>query len=359
MTDGAATPGRAAAAGPAKMDAPGGRIGVLLVNLGTPEGTDYRSMRRYLREFLSDRRVIEVPRLVWWPVLHGLILSLRPLRSAAKYRAIWNEALNESPLRTITRAQGEKLAAALAGAGADISVDWAMRYGAPSIGSRLAALRERGCDRILLVPLYPQYSATTTATANDAAFDALKRMRRQPAIRTVPAYYDEPVYIAALADSIGAALSGLDFEPEVLLVSFHGLPKSFIERGDPYYRQCLTTARCLREALGWPEERWRVAFQSRVGPAEWLQPHTDETIDGLARQGVRRIAVAMPGFSADCLETLEEIAIENAAIFRAAGGERFFAVPCLNDSPEGMRVIETIVRRELSGWIGEDGSDER
>ncbi|MCC2112549.1 MAG: ferrochelatase, partial [Hyphomicrobiales bacterium] len=228
----------------------------------------------------------------------------------------------------------------------------AMRYGNPSIADRLAALQDAGCERILLFPLYPQYSATTMATANDKAFDTLKRMRWQPAIRTVPAYPDDPVYIEALAASIRGALAGLDFEPEVLLASFHGLPRAYLDKGDPYYCHCQKTARLLRDALDWPEARWRVTFQSRVGPAEWLQPYTDETVKALAGEGVRRLAVVTPGFAADCLETLEEIAVENAEIFKEHGGERFAAIPCLNDSAEGMRVIETVVRRELRGWVG-------
>ncbi len=329
-----------------------GRIGVLLTNLGTPDGTDYWSMRRYLKEFLSDRRVIEVPRSIWWLVLNIIILTVRPSKSGAKYKSVWNEEFNESPLRTITRAQGEKLAAALGRDMPSVVVDWAMRYGNPSIAERLAALQEAGCERILLFPLYPQYSATTTATANDKAFDALKRMRWQPAIRTVPAYPDDPVYIEALATSIGGALAGLDFEPEVLLCSFHGLPRDYLDKGDPYYCQCHKTARLLRAALGWPEPRWHVTFQSRAGPDDWLHPYTDETVKALAGDGVKRIAIVTPGFTADCLETLEEIAADNAEIFEALGGERFAAIPCLNDSAEGMRVIEAVVRRELRGWIG-------
>ncbi|MBJ3776453.1 ferrochelatase [Acuticoccus mangrovi] len=327
-----------------------GRIGVLLVNLGTPEGTDYWSMRRYLKEFLSDRRVIEVPRAIWWPLLNLVILSRRPQASGKAYAAIWNHELDEAPLRTITRSQAEKLAASLA-AEPRIEVDWAMRYGMPAIGDRLKRLQQKGCERILVVPLYPQYAAATTATVNDVAFDALKAMRWQPAVRTLPQYCDDPVYIDALANSLEAHLAGLDFEPEMVLASFHGVPLEYLQKGDPYHCQCHKTARLLRDRLGWPQERLKVTFQSRFGRAEWLKPYTDETVKALARSGVKRLAVMTPGFVADCLETIEEIGVENAGYFMAEGGEHFSAVPCLNDSAEGMRVIEHVVRRELMGWV--------
>ncbi|MCX5572295.1 ferrochelatase [Kaistia nematophila] len=328
----------------------GGRIGVLLLNLGTPDATDYWSMRRYLKEFLSDPRVIEVPKLIWWPLLNGVILTTRPQKSGKNYASIWNNERNESPLRTITRSQSEKLSAALAGNGR-IVVDWGMRYGTPSIAEKIDGLQRAGCDRILIAPLYPQYSATTTATANDKAFDKLKTMRWQPAVRTLPAYHDDPVYIAALATSVERSIAALDFEPEIVLASFHGLPKRNLTLGDPYHCHCLKTARLLREQLGWPQDKLRATFQSRFGKAEWLQPYTDKTVEALAKAGVKRIAVVMPGFSADCVETLEEIAGENAEIFKHNGGEHFAALPCLNDSPEGMAVIEHIVRRELLGWV--------
>jgi protoporphyrin/coproporphyrin ferrochelatase len=327
-----------------------GRIGVLLVNLGTPEGTSYWPMRRYLSEFLSDRRVIERPSLIWQPILQGIILSRRPTKSGALYASIWNRERNESPLKTFTRAQTEKLAAALTGY-RKIVVDWAMRYGKPSIIERLSALTAAGCDRILIFPLYPQYSATTTATVNDQAFDVLRTMRRQPAIRTVPAYYDELVYIDALAESVQAFLSRLDFEPEALLASYHGLPKSYADKGDPYADHCLETSRLLRERLALSEARFITTFQSRFGPEEWLQPYTDKTVERLAKDGVKRVAVVNPGFVSDCLETLEEIAVQNRELFLHSGGEHFAHIPCLNDSPEGMRVITTMVLRELQGWI--------
>ncbi|WP_309085131.1 ferrochelatase [Chelativorans sp.] len=327
-----------------------GKVGVLLVNLGTPDGTDYWPMRRYLGEFLSDRRVIEWPRAVWYPVLYGIVLSRRPKKSGALYAKIWNRERNESPLRTFTRAQGEKLAAALAGHD-NVIVDWAMRYGNPSIETVTNSLMERGCDRVVVFPLYPQYSATTTATVNDKFFEALMKLRFQPAIRTVPPYPGEPVYIDALARSIERHLAGLDFAPEVVIASYHGIPKSYSERGDPYYEHCLATTRLLRQRLGWDEKKLVTCFQSRFGPEEWLQPYTDQTVERLAREGVKSLAVFNPGFVSDCLETLEEIAVEAEKTFRAAGGVNFTHIPCLNDSEDGMRVIEELVRRELSGWL--------
>ncbi len=325
------------------------RVGVLLVNLGSPSGSDNRSVRRYLRQFLSDPRVIEIWRPLWLFILNLVVLSTRPQRSAHAYAQIWDKDRNESPLVVTTRAQAEKLAPRLAGD--DIVVDWAMRYGEPAIGKRLAALREAGCDRILIAPLYPQYSATTTATANDAAFAELKKMRWQPAVRTLPAYHDDPAYIAALATSLWASLNRRPFQPEVVLASYHGLPREYVTKGDPYFDQCQATTDLLRGRLGWPKEKLRIVFQSRFGQAEWLQPYAEATIADLAKSGVKRLAVVTPGFSVDCLETLEEIAIRAAATFKANGGEDFAAIPCLNDSAEGMALIETLVRRELSGWL--------
>jgi len=327
---------------------PHGKVGVLLVNLGTPDGTDRRSMRRYLEEFLTDRRVIETPRLKWYPVLYGIILNTRPQKKGRDYATIWNRERDESPLRTYTRSQAEKLSAHL---GDGIVVDWAMRYGNPSIASRLDALQAAGCERILLYPLYPQYAAATTATVNDKAFAHLLTKRWQPALRTVPPYHDDPVYIDALARSVEAHLTTLSFEPEVVLASFHGIPRSYFEKGDPYYCHCQKTARLLRRRLGWDENRLRVTFQSRFGPEEWLQPYTDKTVEALARSGVKSLAVMTPGFVADCLETIEEIGVENADIFRKNGGVNFARIPCLNDGDDGMAVIEHVVRRELQGWI--------
>ena len=327
------------------------RIGVLLVNLGTPDATDYFSMRRYLKEFLSDRRVIEENRIKWWLILNLIILSVRPRRKGRDYDAIWNRERNESPLKTITRGQAEKLAALLKDVDAPLTVDWAMRYGNPSIPSRLDALMRQGCDRILVVPLYPQYAAATTATVCDKVFAALMTMRAQPTVRFAPPYFDDPVYIEAVAASMQAELAKLTFTPEVILASFHGMPKEYVDKGDPYRAHCAETTRLLRARLGMDESRLMLTFQSRFGSAEWLQPYTDETVKALAQRGVRRLAVVTPGFAADCLETLEEIAVENAGFFRQNGGTEFAAIPCLNDSEAGMRVIRHLVGRELQGWI--------
>jgi ferrochelatase len=328
-----------------------GKVGVLIVALGTPDGTDYWSMRRYLKEFLSDRRVIETPRWLWWPLLNLIILTTRPGRKGKDYATIWNNERNEGPLRTITRSQAEKLAARLAPSSDKVVVDYAMRYGQPSVASRMQALQQAGCERILVFPLYPQYAAATMATVNDVVFDALKAMRWQPAIRTVPPYHDDPVYIDAIAASVRASLGTIDWEPEVILSSFHGIPKSYFDKGDPYHCQCAKTARLVREVLGHDRETFKMTFQSRFGPEEWLQPYTDKTVEALAKSGVKRMAVVTPGFTADCLETLEEIAGENAEIFHHNGGEKFHFIPCLNDSDLGMDVIEHVVRRELMGWV--------
>lgn len=326
------------------------RIGVLLVNLGTPDGTDYRSMRRYLAEFLSDRRVIETSPLKWYPILYGIVLNVRPQKSGANYEKIWNREKNESPLRTFTRSQSEKLTAALADL-PNVVVEWGMRYGNPSTAGALDNLIAKGCRRILAFPLYPQYSATTTATANDKLFEALMALRDQPAIRTVPHYHDEDFYIDALAASIERHLATLDFEPEVVLASYHGLPVSYARKGDPYPEHCMATSRLLRERLGWSGNRLLTTFQSRFGSEEWLQPYTDKTVERLAGEGVKSIAIVNPGFSSDCIETLEEIDGEVREVFMQAGGSNFAHIPCLNDSTEGMQVIETLVRRELQGWI--------
>ena len=343
----------AKALGPLPKDHPPvrvGKVGVLLVNLGTPDGTDVKSMRRYLAEFLSDRRVIEWPRAIWLPILHGIVLNTRPKKSGAAYAQIWNKERDESPLRTFSRAQAEKLGAALADQ-PEIVVDWAMRYGNPSIESVVEKMMAAGCMRIVMFPLYPQYSATTTATVNDKFFEALMKLRFQPAIRTVPSYQDEPVYIDALARSIESHLATLDFEPEVVIASYHGIPQSYFKRGDPYPCHCWKTTRLLRERLGWDEKKLIACFQSRFGPEEWMQPYTDKTVEKLAKEGVKSIAVFNPGFVSDCLETLEEIAGEAGEIFHHAGGKNFTHIPCLNDSENGMAVIETLVRRELAGWV--------
>jgi ferrochelatase len=327
-----------------------GKVGVLLVNLGTPDATDYWSMRRYLNEFLSDRRVIETNRALWWFVLNFIILTRRPQAKGRDYDKIWNKERDEGPLRTITRAQAEKLAAHYANE-ARVTIDWAMRYGNPPIAARLDALVSAGCECILVVPLYPQYAAATTATVADKVFDALNRMRRQPALRIAARYYDDPVYIEALAASMEADLAQLPWKPEVILASYHGIPEEYAEKGDPYPAQCAETTRLLRERLKLDEQQLRMTFQSRFGRAEWLKPYTDKTVEALAQSGVKSLAVVTPGFAADCLETLEEIAGENAEIFHRHGGANFRAIPCLNDSDGGMAVIRSVVRRELQGWV--------
>jgi ferrochelatase len=324
------------------------KVGVLLLNLGTPDATDYWSMRRYLKEFLSDRRVIEVNRALWWVILNGIILQSRPKKSGHGYDKIWDREAGDSPLRVISRRQAEKLQARL---GEAVVVDFAMRYGNPSTEFRLKALLEQGCRRILLCPLYPQYSAPTTATANDKAFDVLKSLRWQPAIRTAPPYFDDPAYIAALAKSIEAGVKALDFEPDLVITSYHGMPVSYLLAGDPYHCQCLKTTRLVREQLGWPKEKLMVTFQSRFGREEWLKPYTADTLEALPGRGVKKIAILAPAFSVDCIETLEELAITGREQFMSHGGEKFAYIPCLNDSDDGMAMLEHVVRRELGGWI--------
>jgi ferrochelatase len=325
-------------------------VGVLLVNLGTPDTADARGVRVYLKEFLSDPRVIENQGLVWKLILNGIILRRRPRIKALDYRKIWNKERDESPLKTITRAQAEKLARGVA-AHEHVEVDWAMRYGNPSIKAGIASLVKRGCERILVVPLYPQYSAATSATVCDEVFRVLASMRAQPTLRVTPPYYDTSDYIEAIGTSIESHLATLSFKPELIVASFHGMPKEYVDKGDPYQAQCIATVDALRARLGLDASKFLLTFQSRFGNAEWLQPYTDKTIEQLAKDGVRRIAVVMPGFAADCLETLEEIAQENAEIFRHNGGEAFAAIPCLNDSEAGMNVIRELVVRELQSWI--------
>jgi ferrochelatase len=334
----------------AAADAGAERVGVLLVNLGTPDSADARGVRVYLKEFLSDPRVIEDQGLKWKLVLNGIILRIRPGRKARDYRKIWNREKNESPLKTITRAQSEKLADAISDHD-HVVVDWAMRYGNPSIRSRIDALTAQGCGRLLVVPLYPQYSAATSATVCDEVFRVLGDMRAQPTLRVTPPYYDDPDYIEALAVSINTHLATLPFQPEIIVASFHGMPQQYVDKGDPYQAQCIATTDALRKRMGLDASKLKLTFQSRFGFDAWLQPYTDKTVEQLAKDGVRRIAVVTPGFSADCLETLEEIAQENAEIFKHNGGEHFAAIPCLNDSDPGMDVIRQLVLRELQGWI--------
>jgi ferrochelatase len=319
------------------------KIGVLLINLGTPDAPHARAVRRYLAEFLSDPRVIEIPAIAWKPILHGIILRTRPRRSAEAYNQVWtNEG---SPLAVIARRQAQALRDCFEGR---VSVHYAMRYGNPGIAAALANMVDEGCTRILAAPLYPQYCAATTATANDAVFAVLAGMRVQPALRTLPPYYDDPLYIEALRANLTRQIEGLDFTPEHLLLSFHGMPQRTLELGDPYHCHCRKTARLLSEALGREVD---VAFQSRFGRAKWLEPATDATLMSYPKQGLKCVAVAAPGFSADCLETLEELGIRGRDSFLKAGGEKFALLDCLNDSPESIVMLERLIERELAGWL--------
>ena len=327
------------------------RIGVVLMNLGTPDATDYWSMRRYLSEFLSDKRVIDYPSWLWQPLLQLVILSRRPASKGRDYDSIWNKERDESPLKTVTRSQAEKLAARLERRSPRLVVDWAMRYGNPSVKSVLDRLVAQGCSRLLLMALYPQYAAPTTATAYDKAFDALKAMRRQPAVRTMGPYHDHPRYIEVLAASIADHLGGLDWQPDLLVFSYHGMPKRLLLSGDPYHCHCQKTTRLVRERLGWAPERVMVCFQSRFGREEWLQPYLDQTMGELPGRGVKKIAVVSPAFATDCLETLEEIQVENRELFEHAGGERFAYIPCLNDGDAHIGFLEELALNELQGWL--------
>ena len=321
---------------------PDPKVGVLLINLGTPDAPEERAVRRYLAEFLSDRRVVEIHPIAWKPILYGIILRTRPKKSAEAYNQVWtNEG---SPLRAIAHRQAEALQRKLPG----VSVHYAMRYGHPGIALALENMVAEGCTRILAAPLYPQYCAATTATANDAVFGALARMRWQPTLRTLPPYYDDPLYIEALRADIEAQLKALDFQPDRLLLSFHGMPQRTLELGDPYYCHCQKTARLLSEQLSIPTD---IAFQSRFGRAKWLEPATDKVLEAYPSSRVARIAIAAPGFSADCVETVEELGIRGRETFMAAGGEQFARLECLNDSVEGMTMLERLVRRELAGWL--------
>jgi ferrochelatase len=318
------------------------KIGVLLINLGTPDAPEVRAVRRYLAEFLSDRRVIEIPSIAWKPILHGIILRTRPKRSAEAYNQVWtNEG---SPLAVIAKRQAVALRERFAGF---VSVHYAMRYGNPGISAALQNMVDEGCTRILAAPLYPQYCAATTATANDAVFAVLAGMRVQPALRILPPYYDDPLYIEALRSSLSGQIAALEFAPEKLLLSFHGMPQRTLELGDPYHCHCQKTARMLSEALG---RKVDVTFQSRFGRAKWLEPATDATLAAYPGKGIKRIAVATPGFSADCLETLEELGIRGRDSFLHAGGEKFALLDCLNDSPESIAMLERLISRELAGW---------
>lgn len=323
-----------------------GRVGVLVVNLGTPDAPEPGAVKRYLAEFLSDRRVVEIPAIAWQPILRGIILNTRPKKSAHAYSQVWTE--EGSPLEVITRKQAEAMQARLGDAAL---VDWAMRYGTPSIPDRLQAMMDAGCERILLAPMYPQYSGATTATVVDKAGDTLRKMRWQPSLRTLPPYHDDPAYIDALASDFSRQMDALEFAPEVLMLSFHGMPERTLHLGDPYHCHCQKTSRLLQEKLARPGLRFRTTFQSRFGRAKWLEPATDIVLAEEAAAGTKRLAIAAPGFSADCLETLEELAIQGREQFTEAGGEQFAALACLNTSDAGLKMLETLLRRELSGWI--------
>ena len=327
---------------------PAAKTGVLLVNLGTPDAATAPAVKRYLKEFLSDKRIVDYPRILWLPLLHGVILNTRPPKTARAYASIWREDTDESPLRYFTRESTQNLQKEIGDAAV---VDWAMRYGTPAIADRIAALKDAGVDRLLVIPLYPQYSATTTASVHDAVFDAMKALRWQPALRIAPPFHDHPAYISALAESARESLRNLDFKPDRVILSFHGIPQRLFEAGDPYHCHCAKSARLLREEMGWSNDFAPLTFQSRFGPEKWLGPGTAETIHELAGAGVKSAAVLTPGFVADCLETLEEIGIEGAETFKENGGENFAALPCLNDSPSMTRLLNTLAREELSGWL--------
>ena len=326
---------------------PAEKVGVLLVNLGTPDAPTPSAVRRYLREFLSDERIVDLPRILWLPILHGIILNTRPAVTARNYAKVWLQDQDESPLRYYTRQQSDALAEAMPG----VSVDWAMRYGSPSISDRIKKMQADGCSRIFVLPLYPQYSATTTGSVHDAVFDAVKNLRWQPAIRTAPAFHDAPDYISALAAVTRRQLDALDWSPERMVISFHGLPQRYFDSGDPYHCHCAKTARLLRDAMGWSDEFTPLAFQSKFGREKWLEPATEDTIIAAARDGIKNIAVITPGFVSDCIETLEEIDIAARASFIEAGGEKFSAIACLNDAPEMVRLLQSITRRETAGWF--------
>lgn len=328
------------------------KIGVLLANLGTPDNYDYWSMRRYLNEFLSDQRVIDYAPWKWQPLLQLVILTKRPFSSGANYKLIWNHEKGESPLMTITKDQTTKIAEAMqARHGEGVMVDFCMRYGNPSTASKVRKMVEAGCEKILFFPLYPHYAGATSATANDAFFRALMKEKRQPAARTVPEYFDHPLYIEALAQSVEKAYAAMEVKPDVLVASYHGMPKRYLMSGDPYHCQCAKTSRLLRERLGWEKSAIDTTFQSVFGPEEWLKPYTVEHVADLARRGKRRIAVIAPAFSADCIETLEEINGEIREAFEHAGGESFTYIPCLNDQDAHITALVAVIESNLGGWL--------
>ena len=348
--DDATRPDHAPASHPA---IPREKVGVLLANLGTPDNTDYWSMRRYLSEFLSDQRVIDYPKWKWQPILQGIVLSIRPFKSGAAYRTIWNTEDDESPLMTITKAQTAALTTALAERYGEevVMVDFCMRYGNPSTRSKVRKMVEAGCTKILFCPLYPQYAGATTATANDQFFRALMEEKWQPATRTLPPYFDSPAYIEALAASVERKYAEMEDQPDILVCSYHGLPFRYLTEGDPYHCQCVKTTRLLKERLGWDDGQIITTFQSKFGPEDWLQPYTVEEVARLAEAGKKKIAVIAPAFSADCIETLEEINEEIRESFEHAGGESFTYVPCLNDDEEHIAALAFEIERNLQGWL--------
>jgi len=329
-----------------------GKIGILLANLGTPDDYSYWPMRRYLNEFLSDQRVIDYPKWKWQPLLQLIILTKRPFTSGAAYKSIWNHDKGESPLMTITRDQTTKLASEMQARHGDrVMVDFCMRYGNPSTKSKVRAMVEAGCDRILFAPLYPQYAGATTATANDQFFRALMAETWQPAVRTLPAYFDHPAYIEALAGSIERAYADMQTRPDLLVASYHGMPERYLMQGDPYHCQCQKVTRLVRERLGWDAGQMVTTFQSKFGPEEWLKPYTVEEVARLAQAGKKRIAVIAPAFSADCIETLEEINEEIRESFVEAGGQEFTYIPCLNDDDAHIAALARVIDENLAGWI--------
>ncbi len=319
------------------------KVGLLLINLGTPDAPTPKAVKRYLKEFLSDQRVVELPKILWQPILRGIILNTRPKKSAKAYSKVWTE--DGSPLAFHTKAQAKILNDRF---GDNVMVDYAMRYGNPSIEKQITALKESGCSRIFFAPMYPQYSGATTATVHDKAYEIFSNMRWQPAVRTLPPYYDDPLHIEALKHSVETGLSQLDYDPDAIVISFHGMPENTLHKGDPYHCHCQKTARLLSESM---DRELTISFQSRFGKAKWLEPATDTTLERLAHEGKSKIAIFAPGFAVDCVETLEELCIEGKEIFMEAGGEKFAYIPCLNTSDIGMEMLEKIIRRELAGWV--------
>lgn len=343
---------RPAHAQPDHPAVPSPKVGILLANLGTPDNYDYWSMRRYLSEFLSDRRVIDYSPWKWQPLLQLVILSKRPFTSGAAYKSIWNHEAGESPLMTITKQQTAKVKDAMqARYGDAVMVDYCMRYGNPSTQSKVAAMTAAGCQKILFFPLYPHYAGATSATANDAFFAALGKEKWQPAARTVQPYFDRPDYIEALATSIEKAYAKMETKPDKLLCSYHGVPLRYLMEGDPYHCQCQKTTRLLKERLGWDDTQIMTTFQSKFGPEEWLQPYTVEEVARQAEAGNKKIAVCAPAFSADCIETLEEINEEIKESFEHAGGEEFHYIPCLNDDALHIKALSNVIEENLQGWI--------